>query len=218
MGKDSKQQIDNIIELTGLTEEHKKKIGQLSKGYKQRIGLAQAMLHDPKVLILDEPTSGLDPNQVIEIRRIIKELGKEKTVILCTHIMQEVQAMCSRVIIINKGKIVADDTTQKLQKKISDTRVFIIEFDKKIAEKQIQNIEGISNVTSLGGNKYKLSYSKAHDLRPIIFDFAVKKDLKLLTIQEEIQSLEEVFRKLTKCSETTGYFIWLLAGALFFYI
>ncbi len=196
--KDSKKRIDDIIGLTGLAEEQKKKIGQLSKGYRQRVGLAQAMLHNPRVLILDEPTSGLDPNQVVEIRKIIKDLGKEKTVILCTHIMQEVQAMCSRVIIINKGKIIADDKTSKLQQKVSGTRTFIIEFDKDIAEKALQKIEDISHVVPLGGSKYKLSYDKAHDLRPVIFDLAVEKGLKLLTMQEETQSLEDVFRKLTK--------------------
>jgi len=195
LGKSAKKKIEEIIEITGLGLEQKKKIGQLSKGYRQRVGLAQAMIHDPKVLILDEPTSGLDPNQLVEIRNVIKTIGQEKTVILSTHIMQEVQAICDRVIIIHKGKIVADDTTERLQEKTAGDIIITVEFKQKTTKEQLAKIKGVKSTKSLTNNKWQLNTSK--DIRPAIFDFAVQNKLTLLAMQKESYSLEEVFKQLT---------------------
>ncbi len=189
--------IDEMIELTGLQREQHKKIGQLSKGYRQRVGLAQAMLHDPKVLILDEPTSGLDPNQLAEIRNVITTLGKEKTVILSTHIMQEVQAMCDRVIIINKGEIVANDTAESLQQRITGQTIITVEFASPPSEDSLRQINHIQQLTQLGRNKWRIITADNQDIRADIFNFAVQNKLTLLTLQKETGKLEDVFRAVT---------------------
>lgn len=193
-----RKRIDEMIERTGLGLEQKKKIGALSKGYRQRVGLAQAMLHDPSVLILDEPTSGLDPNQLVEIRNLIKSFGKEKTVIFSTHIMQEVQAICDRVLIINRGKIVADDPIENLQQRVRGEAIVTVEFNKKVAKEKLQMIAGIDQVESIGENKWKLIASTKQDIRPAIFNFAVKENLILLGMNKDLFSVEDVFQQLTR--------------------
>ncbi len=193
-----KQRIDEMIEVTGLQIEQKKKIGALSKGYRQRVGLAQAMIHNPEVLILDEPTSGLDPNQLVEIRELIKNIGKEKTVMLSTHIMQEVEAICDRVIIVNKGKIVADESTGILQQKSGNENIVIAEFDKDIERIKIASIPGVKRVMLVKGNTWKIFADSKEDVRPAVFQFAVLNQLMVLSMQKEEQSLEEVFHQLTK--------------------
>ncbi|MEY2829359.1 MAG: hypothetical protein RIQ33_1217 [Bacteroidota bacterium] len=194
--KNKHKRIAEMVELTGLGIEQHKKIGQLSKGYRQRTGLAAALIHDPKVLILDEPTTGLDPNQIVEIRSLIKEIGKNKTVILSTHIMQEVQAMCNRVIIINKGNIVADDKIEKLQQLNKNEKIFIVEFDKAIDKNLLLQIAGVVKCQDLQDNKWKINSND--DIRNKIFDFAVKNNISLLSLNEEKQSLEDIFRHLTQ--------------------
>ena len=190
--------ISQIIEQTGLKGELKKKIGALSKGYRQRVGLAQALVHDPDVLILDEPTSGLDPNQIVEIRELIRESGKEKTIILSTHILQEVEAICSRVLIINKGIIVADNLSGTLTSGIdSGFQTILIEFDNEIAENKIQNLDRVDKVLNLKDNNWLIQTSQDHDIRGDIFEFAVREGLKVLSLQKQEKSLEEVFRLLT---------------------
>lgn len=193
-----KKLVDEMIERTGLQVEQRKKIGQLSKGYRQRVGLAQAMLHDPSVLILDEPTSGLDPNQLSEIRALIKKIGEEKTVILSTHIMQEVQAMCDRVIIINRGKLVANDTPENLQQRLSAESSVFVEFKTDPGLKKLSGIRGVSHVQPDGNSRYKVSGNSNADLREVIFKFAVDHGFTILTLSRESSSLEDVFRKLTK--------------------
>jgi len=195
--KKLKDRVKEMIELTGLQAEQKKKIGALSKGYRQRVGLAQAIIHDPKVLIMDEPTTGLDPNQLEEIRALIKTLGKEKTVMLSTHIMQEVEAVCHKVIIINKGEIVADENTQTLQKN-SNKQLFTVEFDKAVSKSALRSISGITELNQLEGNVWQLTTELEKDIRKEIFDFAVKNQLSVLTLNKEEQKLEDVFKKLTK--------------------
>jgi len=195
--KNKKQRIAEMIEVTGLTAERKKRIGQLSKGYQQRVGIAQAMLHDPEVLILDEPTSGLDPNQLVEIRALIKKLGAEKTVMLSTHIMQEVQAICDRVIIINQGKIVADDTTQNLQKRATGQRLVMAEFKQTdVRAEKLAQIKHVKSV-SRNGDLWVLATDADKDIREQVFEFAKDNHLVLLTLQQEKHSLEEVFQQLT---------------------
>lgn len=198
LGKATKQRVDQMIETTGLTPESKKKIGQLSKGYRQRVGLAQAMLHNPEVLILDEPTSGLDPNQLVEIRELIKKLGKEKTVIFSTHIMQEVQAVADRVIIINKGKIVADATKEVLQNRIDNDVVVVAEFKQKVDKALLGNIKGVRHLEQLKDGKWQFTAEGKNDLREELFYFAKNKDLTLLSLYKEDYSLEDVFKELTK--------------------
>ena len=173
------------------------KIAALSKGYKQRLGLAQAMIHDPEVLILDEPSSGLDPNQLTEIRNLIKTIGKEKTVILSTHIMQEVKAICERVIIINKGHIVADASTEILQKQTGGESVIFVEFDKPIENSILRSIQGMKKLEDMGSNKWKIISDAELDLRADIFNLAVNKGLMVLSLQKEEKSLEDIFRQLT---------------------
>lgn len=189
--------IKELIEVTGLTLEQNKKIAALSKGYRQRVGLAQALIHDPKVLILDEPTSGLDPNQLSEIRALIKSIGKEKTVVLSTHIMQEVEAICDRVIIINKGKIVANENTSVLQKSRVSGEIILVEFDRVVSATQLRSIEGVMACENISGNKWRL---KVNDLnvRSLIFKWAVANDLTALSLQVEEQKLEDVFQELTR--------------------
>lgn len=197
--KNTKQRISEMIEMTGLQVEQKKKIGALSKGYRQRVGLAQAMIHDPKVLILDEPTTGLDPNQLEEIRNLIIEVGKQKTVLLSTHIMQEVEAICKRVIIINKGQIVANDTTTVLQNSQKQNKQFIhVEFDKETTHHAIKNIDGIIEAKNINGNVWLIEAHTEKDIRGDIFQFAVKNEMTVLALQKEEQKLEDVFKHLTK--------------------
>jgi len=189
--------IKEMIQQTGLEREQYKKISQLSKGYRQRVGLAQAMLHDPKVLILDEPTTGLDPNQLVEIRKLIKQLGKEKTVILSTHIMQEVEAVCDQVVIINKGLIVANDETKNLQAAALQQVTYVVEFDQVIQKQDLLKIEGVIAAQGLADKSWVLQTNTLVDVRKNIFDFAVKNNLVLLSIQKEEEKLEDIFRKLT---------------------
>lgn len=193
--RERNKQADEMIAVTGLEREKKKKIGALSKGYRQRVGLAQAMIHNPKVLIMDEPTSGLDPNQLVEVRQLIKNMGKEKTVILSTHIMQEVQAICNRVIIINKGKIVADDSTERLQQQSGNESVVKVKFKQPVNQQKLKSINGVSKVISTGENEWNIFTDR--DLQEEIFRFAVTENLTIISLQQEKQSLEEVFRKLT---------------------
>lgn len=198
LGPRAKSRVDTMIERTGLTLERKKKIGQLSKGYKQRVGLAQAMLHEPEVLILDEPTSGLDPNQLVEIRSLIRQIGKDKTVILSTHIMQEVEALCSRAIIINKGKIVADDSIAMLQGKIGKSGRLTVEFRDPIHSDVLKKIEGVTHLDNLGDKKFALQGTSLDRIKEQVFAVAVNHQTIILSMQEEEQKLESVFRELTQ--------------------
>lgn len=190
------KRIAEMIGITGLSVEQKKKIGQLSKGYKQRVGLAQAMLHNPEVLILDEPTSGLDPNQLIEIRSLIKQLGKDKTVIFSSHIMQEVQAVADRVIIINRGKIVADDTAAELQSRLNNEMVVSVEFKQSVHRELLLKIKGVK-LAQQQGNIWQLTATGKEDIRESVFEFAKQNQLTMLGLQREKYSLEEVFKQLT---------------------
>jgi ABC-2 type transport system ATP-binding protein len=194
----SQQRIDEIIHITGLEDEQHKKIGALSKGYRQRVGLAQALLHDPEVLILDEPTSGLDPNQLMEIRALIREIGREKTVILSTHIMQEVEHICSRAVIIHKGRIVADDTTQNLQHVASSRTLVNVEFSCPPDAGKLDRIAGVTEVKRLSDVSFQLSSTGDADIRPEIFRFAVEQNLTVLALHREELRLEEVFQELTR--------------------
>ena len=190
--------IDEMIKKTGLLKEQHKLIRSLSKGYRQRVGLAQALIHNPEVLILDEPTTGLDPNQLIEIRSLIKEVGREKTVLLSTHIMQEVEAICDRVIIINKGQIVANKTIVELQKSKGNRKLITVEFDKKTGKKELMKIGNVLDARELKGNKYQIYSDSKFDLRPAIFEFAVNNKLTVLQMNIEEQKLESIFQELTK--------------------
>lgn len=196
LGKAGHKRCEEMISKVGLSPEAHKKIGQLSKGYKQRVGLAQSMLHDPKVLILDEPTSGLDPNQIVDIRKLIKEIGRDRTVVLSTHIMQEVQAMCDRVIIINKGKIVADDKTENLGKNELEEFVIVVEFGKEIDMNLLQKIAGVKSVKYILNNQYQLICS--NDIREQISKTAYENNMNLLGLNLEKQKLEDVFKNLTQ--------------------
>ena len=191
----SNTRIEEVIELVGLTPEKGKKIGKLSKGYRQRLGLAAALLHDPEVLILDEPTTGLDPNQLTGIRNLIKEVGKTKTVLLSTHIMQEVEAMCDRVIIINKGEIVADKNLKQLLE--NQEQIIEVEFDLRAEEQLLKTIPNINSVKNVFGNTWLLSFENQDDMRATVFDFAQKNGLKTLQLQQKISSLESLFQNLT---------------------
>jgi len=193
----AKSRIEEVIQLTGLSAESHKKIEQLSKGYRQRVGLANALLHNPDVLILDEPTTGLDPNQLVEIRNVIKNVGKDKTVFLSTHIMQEVEAICDRVIIIDKGKIVAD---KKLDTLISADKEQIIEveFDYKIEEEFISKIENLVSYKNTHDMIWELTFKADKDMRPVVFDFANDNGLKTLQLNQKNKNLEAVFREITK--------------------
>jgi ABC-2 type transport system ATP-binding protein len=197
--RDLPARVREMVAITGLEREQKKKIGALSKGYKQRVGLAQAMLHNPQVLILDEPTSGLDPNQLVEIRGLIKQLGAEKTVLLSSHILQEVAALCTRVIIINKGQLVANDTPDNLQNQAQGQSVVLAEFDQPITLPLLQTIPNVQKVEALdgAGNRYYLYAANNTDLRPDIFKLAVTQQRILLTLHRETSTLEDIFRQLT---------------------
>lgn len=196
--KTDKSRIAEMIDKTGLTPEMHKKLGQLSKGYRQRAGLAAALLHDPEVLILDEPTTGLDPNQLIEIRNLIQEIGREKTVMLSTHIMQEVEILCKRVIIINNGKIIADRATSELTD-VKDNRIFIVEFDRPTTASQLRKVEGLREAHSIGDSntRWNITAETDKDIRAAIFNFAVKAQMVVLEMKQQDQKLENVFQQLT---------------------
>ena len=195
--KVAKSRIEEVVQLTGLSAESHKKIGQLSKGFRQRVGLANALLHNPDVLILDEPTTGLDPNQLVEIRNVIKNVGNDKTVFLSTHIMQEVEAICDRVIIINNGKIVAD---KKLDNLISTEKeqVIEVEFDYKVEEQLIAKIENLTSFKNTHDMIWELTFNADKDMRPTVFDFANANGLKTLQLNQKNKNLEAVFREITK--------------------
>lgn len=190
--------VNEMVSMTGLTKEQDKKIHQLSKGYKQRVGIAQAIIHNPEVLILDEPTSGLDPNQLDEIRKLILKIGKEKTVLLSTHIMQEVEAMCERVIIINKGEIVADNSTSNMRKMGTKEAIITVEFSEKIATEELKKIKNVDRVEQNDPNHYKIYLKDAKlDIRQEIFQLAVSHGWSILAMQLEERDLEGVFKELT---------------------
>lgn len=195
--KNKKKRVAEMIDITGLEIEKNKKIGALSKGYRQRVGLAQAMIHDPSVLILDEPTSGLDPNQLLEIRNLIKRIGKEKTVMLSTHIMQEVEAVCDRAIIIDKGRIVADDSTKNLSNKTTDIQIIKVEFNKPIKEELLLAVNGVNKCRQLKDTLWEVDADSKRDIREDIFKFAVDNGLAVLSMQKAEKGLEEVFQQLT---------------------
>lgn len=196
-GQTLKQRVNTMVEQCGLTQEQHKKIEMLSKGYRQRVGLAQALIHDPQVLILDEPTTGLDPNQLVEIRRLIKEVSKNKTVIFSTHIMQEVQALCDRVIVINKGKVVADDLLQNLVRGGADSIIIQVEFDRAVPVDDLRALTGVASVDVISDTTFRIIAEQAKDVRPEIFKYASEKSVSLIGLKQEENSLEHVFRLLT---------------------
>ena len=195
-GQEASKRIDEMIEMTGLGVEMHKKIGALSKGYRQRVGLAQAMIHNPSVLILDEPTSGLDPNQLIDIRRLIKDLGNEKTVLLSTHIMQEVEALCDKVIIINKGVVVANDNIENLTK--DSENVLVVEFDGNVTIEMLRNIVGLKQAKAIKGNHWILEPKADLDIRQDLMRWAINNNVIIKSMQREETSIEECFQRLTK--------------------
>ena len=199
-----KDRILKVIEQTGLKPEAQKKIGQLSKGYRQRVGLATALLHDPEVLILDEPTTGLDPNQLLEIRKLIKEIGREKTILLSTHIMKEVEAVCDRVIIINKGELVADKKLKELRDE--EEQIIEVEFDYRLEEALLQKLPNVSKIKNTGGFVYEITFNTSKDMRPIVFDFAHDNELKTLQLSRKNKNLESLFTELTTQSKTDRSF------------
>jgi len=192
-----KQRVNEMIHQVGLEVEQNKKIGMLSKGYRQRVGLAQAIIHDPEVLILDEPTTGLDPNQLVEIRELIKRIGKSKTVMLSTHIMQEVSAICDRVIIIKQGKIVADDKAEDLQYE-ENKQVVYVEFEGEFSKNHLKKSDGITTIEKVGEHGWLIESDNSLDLRKFIAQYAQKNNLLVLTLRKEEKTLEEVFKELTR--------------------
>lgn len=198
LGDATSSRIEKIMELTGLNAERKKKISTLSKGYKQRVGLAMAMIHDPEILILDEPTSGLDPNQLADIRNLIINIGKHKTIILSTHIMQEVEAMCNRAIIINHGNIVADDSPRNLLDEMNGVAKVITGFDRYVDPSSLSNITGVKSVSNLEHNTWIFEANPGIDIRHHIFKFAVDNNLVILSMQKQSNNLENVFQTLTR--------------------
>ena len=190
-----KARIAEVIEQTGLLPESHKKIGQLSKGYRQRVGLAAALLHNPDVLILDEPTTGLDPNQLIEVRKLIREIGKEKTILLSTHIMKEVEAVCDRVIIINKGELVADKKIEDLRE--AEQQIIEVEFDYRVEEVLLSKLPHVEKVKNTGGFVYEITFNTSNDMRPVVFDFAHDNQLKTLQLSRKNKNLESLFTELT---------------------
>lgn len=194
--KVDKRKVDEVITKTGLTPEASKKIHQLSKGYQQRVGLAAAIIHNPSVLILDEPTTGLDPNQILEIRALIKELGKEKTVLFSTHIMQEVEAVCDRVIIINKGELKVDKSLSDL--KSGQEQIIQVEFDYKIEEQFVQKIEGLKSFQNYHDNEWEFVFESQEDKRSLVFDFAQEQGLKILQMNTKNKTLELLFKEITQ--------------------
>jgi len=201
-GQNLKQRTKEIVDLCGLGQEQNKKIEALSKGYRQRVGLAQALIHDPEILILDEPTSGLDPNQLVEIRKLIKTISQEKTVIFSTHIMQEVQALCDRVIVINHGEIVADDKLERILQSQGNVAVIFVQFEKEIDPGQLKSLPGVKEVVAVEGFKYRVISDGTVDIRPEVFRFAADNNLSLIGLKQEENSLENIFRDLTLTSAT----------------
>lgn len=195
-GEAATTRIAEMIELCGLTKEQNKKIESLSKGYRQRVGLAQALIHNPEVLILDEPTSGLDPNQILEIRKLIKQISKNKTVILSTHIMQEVQALCDRVIVINLGEIVADDKLENLLTKSGGSNIILVEWEGDIDTDSIKSLPGVLSVTSIG-KTFRVTAAPEVDIRAELFKLSAEKRLSLLSLRQEENTLEQIFKSLT---------------------
>jgi ABC-2 type transport system ATP-binding protein len=199
LGRNGRSRIREIIERTGLGPEQKKKIGALSKGFRQRVGLAQALIHDPSVLILDEPTSGLDPNQIVDIRNLISEVGKQKTVLLSTHIMQEVEAICDRIIIIHQGKIVADEEAKNIYQKIPVLyQTVLVEFNAPITKEKIESVDGVIRAVPVDAHRWLIQGDAARDIRGDLFNLAVQNNLQLLSLQKQEKSLEEVFQELTR--------------------
>jgi ABC-2 type transport system ATP-binding protein len=197
-GSDLKRRVREMVERCGLTVEQNKKIESLSKGYRQRVGLAQALIHDPSVLILDEPTTGLDPNQIVEIRQLIKSISSNKTVLFSTHIMQEVHALCDRAIVINKGQIVADDQIKNLLSKTAGVSTFIADFESPIVADDLRTIAGVTDVVAISELSFRVTSSTGADLRPELFRFAADRKLSLIGLRQEENSLESVFRDLTR--------------------
>lgn len=196
--ENKKKQVSRMVEITGLGDEQHKKIGALSKGYRQRVGLAQALIHDPQLLILDEPTSGLDPNQLEDIRSLIRNISTEKTVILSSHIMQEVEAICNRIIIINKGKIVADGSISEIKnRRIYGHQTVTAAFDKLVSADRLLELTGVKNVT-FHENAWEIESDGSLDIRPVLFRFAVENNLILLTLTQKQQNLESIFHQLTR--------------------
>ena len=193
--KVDREKVEEVINSTGLASESHKKIKQLSKGYKQRVGLANALLHDPEILILDEPTTGLDPNQLVDIRKLIRSIGQEKTVLLSTHIMQEVEAICDRVIIINKGQVVADKKLEEMRE--NEEQIIIVEFDYRVEEVALNKLPKVRSVRNTGGFRYELIFDTKKDMRPALFDFAHDNGLKTLQLNKKNTSLESLFQNLT---------------------
>ena len=194
---DKKKKVEEVIALTGLTPESRKKLGQLSKGYKQRTGLAAALIHDPEVLVLDEPTSGLDPNQIGEIREVIRMLGKNKTVLFSSHILQEVEAICNRVIIINKGTIVADDALLNLQQTNKNKTVVAVEFDKPVGKDILNELKDVTQIEPMHNGSYRLQTGQPESVRRQLLELAVRHNLNIISLQNESRSLESIFKSLT---------------------
>lgn len=199
--QNSKVQIQNVIELTGLQVEQKKKLGQLSKGYKQRVGLAAALIHDPEVLILDEPTSGLDPNQIIEIRNVIKQQGQNKTVLFSSHILQEVEAICDRVVIINKGQLVADDQLQNLRRKGNSSNVVRVSFKEALEQEWLNRLSAAKATNKLDAFTWTITTDNPELMRKQLLELALQHNLNIVSLQTDSQSLEDIFRQLTKVSK-----------------
>lgn len=198
LGSKAAKRIDDMIDITGLDAEKHKKIGALSKGYRQRVGIAQSMIHDPEVLILDEPTSGLDPNQLVDIRHLIKEIGREKTVILSTHIMQEVEAICDRAIIIHKGRIVADDQTTNLTKGTKSTNAIVVEFEQLVTLEFLNQLPGLKHVSKLEKRNWLLEPSSGGDFSQVLMKWAIENQLKIKSMRQVERSMEEIFQQLTR--------------------
>lgn len=197
-GRSLQARVNEMIQLCGLTREQNKKIESLSKGYRQRVGLAQALIHDPAVLILDEPTSGLDPNQLLEIRNLIRSISRNKTVIFSTHIMQEVEALCERVVVINKGTIVANDRISNLMTKKGRAATVLAEFESPLNMDEMAQLPGISRLETLGENRYRITLEAGVDIRPVIFRYAADHNLSLIGLRQEENSLETIFKELTE--------------------
>lgn len=189
--------INQVIEMTGLTREAHKKCGQLSKGYKQRVGLAAALVHNPPVLILDEPTSGLDPNQIVEIREVIRKQGADKTILFSSHILQEVEAICDRVIILHQGRVVADNRIRQLQQEENSAQVLEVQLREEVAEQEWREVPGVQQLIAMGGGRYRISTQDAEQLSRALMQWTVQKGYTLLSFQREESSLEDVFRQLT---------------------
>ncbi|MFT3932093.1 MAG: gliding motility-associated ABC transporter ATP-binding subunit GldA [Chitinophagaceae bacterium] len=198
--KNKKERIEEVIATVGLTPESKKKTGQLSKGYKQRVGLAAALIHNPEVLILDEPTTGLDPNQIIEIREVIKQLGKDKTILFSSHILQEVEAICDRVVIINKGKLVADDKLSKLRSQSENSQAIQVSFKENINASLLEALPGVQSVQKQNDNNWLITCTDANEVKKSLLELSLKENLNISSLQTAEQKLEDVFRNLTNPS------------------